>query len=95
MNQFLILHVDGLDWNFIKFILLRIFISRLVYNLLCFRNLFIEFILSILTPKFDPSLEQELKNESIEEGLDQEDPISQQSNQNMMMMMMMMSLDHL
>ena len=74
--------------------LLRIFISRLVYNLLCFRNLFIEFILSILTPKFDPSLEQELKNESIEEGLDQEDPISQQSNQNMMMMMMM-SLDHL
>ena len=49
--------------------------------MLCFRNLFIEFILSILTPKFDPSLEQELKNESIEEGLDQEDPISQQSNQ--------------
>ena len=27
--------------------LLKFFISRLVYNLLCFRNLFIEFILSI------------------------------------------------
>lgn len=62
--------------------LLRIFLSQGWY-IICYAlgiyllNLFLAF----LTPKFDPSLEQELKNESIEEGLDQEDPISQQSNQ--------------
>ncbi|CAX40895.1 protein involved in retention of membrane proteins in the ER, putative [Candida dubliniensis CD36] len=55
--------------------LLRIFLTQGWY-IICYAlgiyllNLFLAF----LTPKFDPSLEQELKNESIEEGLDQEDP---------------------
>lgn len=82
-------------WNFIKFILLRIFLSQGWY-IICYAlgiyllNLFLAF----LTPKFDPSLEQELKNESIEEGLDQEDQFHNNQIKNMMMMMMM-SLDHL
>ncbi|KAI5949536.1 hypothetical protein KGF54_005413 [Candida jiufengensis] len=53
----------------ISLFLLRIFLSQGWY-IICYAlgiyllNLFLAF----LTPKFDPSLEQEMKNESIEEG---------------------------
>ncbi|CAI5760411.1 unnamed protein product [Candida verbasci] len=57
----------------------RIFLSQGWY-IICYGlgiyllNLFLAF----LTPKFDPSLEQELKNESIEEGFDSEQQQQQQ-----------------
>ncbi|RLV89902.1 Protein RER1 [Spathaspora sp. JA1] len=59
----------------ISLFLLRIFIAQGWY-IICYAlgiyllNLFLAF----LTPKFDPSLEQELKNESIEEGVQDEEP---------------------
>ncbi|ABN68040.1 predicted protein [Scheffersomyces stipitis CBS 6054] len=55
--------------------LLRIFVSQGWY-IICYAlgiyllNLFLAF----LTPKFDPSLEQELRNESIEEGVIEDEP---------------------
>lgn len=59
-------------------ILLTLFMTRIFivqgWYIICYAlgiyllNLFLAF----LTPKFDPSLEQEMKNESIEEGMDQE-----------------------
>ncbi|EGW29994.1 uncharacterized protein SPAPADRAFT_52840 [Spathaspora passalidarum NRRL Y-27907] len=59
----------------IALFLLRIFMAQGWY-IICYAlgiyllNLFLAF----LTPKFDPSLEQELKNESIEEGVQDEEP---------------------
>ena len=46
-------------WNFIKFILLKFFISRLVYNFCYALGIYLlNLFLAFLTPKFDPSLEQ-------------------------------------
>lgn len=63
-------------------VLLFLFMTRIFivqgWYIICYAlgiyllNLFLAF----LTPKFDPSLEQEMKNESIEEGMDQEPQLS-------------------
>ncbi|KAK6205264.1 retrieval of early ER protein Rer1 [Scheffersomyces amazonensis] len=61
-------------------VLLALFLLRIIFTqgwyIICYGlgiyllNLFLAF----LTPKFDPSLEQELKNESIEEGIQDDIP---------------------
>ncbi|EDK46828.1 protein RER1 [Lodderomyces elongisporus NRRL YB-4239] len=68
-------------------ILLFLFMTRVFlaqgWYIICYAlgiyllNLFLAF----LTPKFDPSLEQEMKNESIEEGIDGSDLQQQQLHQ--------------
>lgn len=67
-------------------ILISIFLLRIIFAqgwyIICYAlgiyllNLFLAF----LTPKFDPSLEQELKNESIEEGLEDESNVNIDDN---------------
>ena len=61
----------------------------MVYHLLCFRYIFIEFIFSILTPKFDPSLEQELKTNLLKKVLKMNPMLI------LTIMIKMMNLDHL
>ncbi|KAK6460340.1 retrieval of early ER protein Rer1 [Scheffersomyces coipomensis] len=66
----------------VSIFLLRIIISQGWY-IICYAlgiyllNLFLAF----LTPKFDPSLEQELKNESIEEGIQDQGDIPNEDDE--------------
>lgn len=58
--------------------LLAIFLIRIViaqgWYIICYALgiYLLNLLLAFLTPKFDPSLEQEMKNESIEEGFDKD-----------------------
>ncbi|ODV77783.1 retrieval of early ER protein Rer1 [Suhomyces tanzawaensis NRRL Y-17324] len=59
---------------------LLIFFARIVYAqgwyIICYALgiYLLNLLLAFLTPKFDPSLEQEMKNELIEEGVQDEEP---------------------
>ena len=59
-------------------VVLVLFLLRIIYvqgwYIICY-VLGIYLFLAFLTPKFDPSLEQEMKNESIEEGLPEEEQV--------------------